>query len=321
MLRLKTSIIRILCCFLPTLLCASSWAADAPFIASEIQTHLIESKFVDQTFEISVQVPISRTDGSERFPVLYLTDSYGGVSFASSTSIMQFGGDIPRFISVGIGYKTEHSLSSLEIRTRDLTQVQSQSSLPPLSGVIQGVPNLNLVKASGGAPEFLRFIREELQPFIDENYPTIPEDRAYWGDSLGGLFGLYVLFNQPDTFNRYIIGSPSIWWADRAIMKDARAFVDSHSDLPVRLFLGVGALEEQADVPASLELAMVTNMFQLEALLQSANFEGLELSSNLFPNETHTSVIAMNYIRGVQSVYTRPTVSFLMQAMMPPDSE
>jgi len=234
---------------------------------------------------------------------------------------MQFGGDIPRFISVGIGYKTEHSLSSLEIRTRDLTQVQSQSSLPPLSGVIQGVPNLNLVKASGGAPEFLRFIREELQPFIDENYPTIPEDRAYWGDSLGGLFGLYVLFNQPDTFNRYIIGSPSIWWADRAIMKDARAFVDSHSDLPVRLFLGVGALEEQADVPASLEPAMVTNMFQLEALLQSANFEGLELSSNLFPNETHTSVIAMNYIRGVQSVYTRPTVSFLMQAMMPPDSE
>ena len=129
MLRLKTSIIRILCCFLPTLLCASSWAADAPFIASEIQTHLIESKFVDQTFEISVQVPISRTDGSERFPVLYLTDSYGGVSFASSTSAMQSGGDIPRFISVGIGYKTEHSLSSFEIRTRDLTQVQSQSVL------------------------------------------------------------------------------------------------------------------------------------------------------------------------------------------------
>ncbi|MBL4571530.1 MAG: alpha/beta hydrolase [Gammaproteobacteria bacterium] len=278
---------------------------------------MIQSQFVDQTFEISVQVPVSRTDGSERFPVLYLTDSYDGVSFSRSTAMMQLGGDIPRFITVGIGYEMEHSLSSLDIRNRDLTQVPMQGPVPPsLSGIIQGVPELNLTKTSGGAPEFLQFIREELQPFIDENYPTVPEDRGYWGDSLGGLFGLYVLFNQPDTFNRYIIGSPSIWWEDRAIMKDARAFVDSHSDLPVRLFLGVGALEEQAEVPALAEAAMVTNMFELESMLQSANLEGLELSSYLFPNETHTSVISMNYIRGVQSVYTRPAFSFLLQALM-----
>jgi predicted alpha/beta superfamily hydrolase len=236
--------------------------------------------------------------------------------------MMQLGGDIPRFISVGIGYQMDHSLSFLEIRERDLTQVKAKDANPlSLTGIIQGVPKLNLAVTSGGAAEFLQFIRKELQPFIDDNYPTIPEDRAYWGDSLGGLFGLYVLFNQPDTFNRYIIGSPSIWWEDRAIMKDARAYVDSHSDLPVRLFLGVGALEEQAEVPASLEEAMVTNMFQLESLLQSANFAGLELSSYLFPNETHTSVISMNYIRGVQSVYSRPTVPFMMEAMMPPASE
>jgi predicted alpha/beta superfamily hydrolase len=37
------------------------------------------------------------------------------------------------------------------------------------------------------APEFLRFIREELIPMIDANYPTIKGDRGFFGDSLGGL--------------------------------------------------------------------------------------------------------------------------------------
>jgi predicted alpha/beta superfamily hydrolase len=99
---------------------------------------------------------------------------------------------------------------------------------------------------------------------------------------------LLLLFNQPDTFKRYIMGSPSIWWEDRVVMKDAREFVDTHSDLPMWLFIDVSELEEAA---AS---GMVTNMFQLESLLQSANLKELEMSSDMLPNETHFSVIAMS---------------------------
>ena len=86
-------------------------------------------------------------------------------------------------------------------------------------------------------------------------------------DSLGGLFGLYTLFNQPDTFNRYIVGSPSIWWGDRAIMKDAEEFVASEKAPDAKVFMSVGALEERGGEDASF--AMVTNMFQLETLLIS----------------------------------------------------
>jgi hypothetical protein len=39
---------------------------------------------------------------------------------------------------------------------------------------------------------------------------------------------------------------------------------------------------------------MVTNMFQLESLLQSANLKELEMSSDMLLNETHFSVIAMS---------------------------
>jgi predicted alpha/beta superfamily hydrolase len=264
---------------------------------------------VDQTFEIYVQVPWSLADGSERFPVLYLTDSYGGMSFTDTTSIMQLGGDVPRFITVGIGYKMESPVHSMEIRQRDLTPTVADGlGLPPLSALFEDAPTLHLKKKTGGAADFLKFIRRELQPFIDERYPTIPEDRGYWGDSLGGLFGLYVLFNQPDTFNRYIIGSPSVWWGKRAIVEDAKAFVAANERLDAKVYMAVGALEE-IDAP---KFKMVTNMFQVADLLRSADLVGLELTTHLFPNETHTSVIGMNYSRGIQEVYTRPTENFLL---------
>jgi len=291
-------------------------ATEAPLVSTELQIHQIKSKFVDQTFEIYVQVPTQLADGSERFPVLYMTDSYDGMAFASTTAIMQLGGDIPRLITVGIGYHDVHVLNALGIRQRDLTPVEFDDPHPPSLGpMVQGVPKLNLDKKSGGAPEFLRFIREELQPFIDKNYPTIPEDRGYWGDSLGGLFGLYVLFNQPDTFNRYIIGSPSVWWADRAVMNDAQAFVDSGKPLNAKVFIAVGALESGYGV------GMVSNVFRLEDLLLSASIEGLELTTHLFPNETHTSVIVMNYIRGLQSVYERPKMPFIQQLLASPGND
>jgi hypothetical protein len=63
---------------------------------------------------------------------------------------------------------------------------------------------------------------------------------------------------------------------------------------------------------------MVTNMFHLEDMLREANLKGLELTTHLFPNETHTSVIGMNYSRGIQTVYTRPVQPMIVQMMTPP---
>lgn len=302
-------------CFAFSLLSTISWAADAPFVYPEVQSHSIESEFVDQTFEINVLVPIHLADGSESFPVLYLTDSYGRVLFEEITTMMQLSNDIPRFIMVGIGYENANLFSALSIRARDLTHVETEQDRGSgYSGIVQGVPALDLDKTSGGAPEFLRFIREELKPFINENYPTNPEDNGYFGDSLGGLFGLFTLFNEPDTFNRYIIGSPSIWWEDMAILNDARAFIDTHRSmpLPTKIFFGVGEREAPQ---------MINPMFELESQLKSANIDGLETSSYMFPDQTHNSVISMNYVRGLQAVYTKPAVSFFVQALTPPEQQ
>ena len=234
-----------------------------------------------------------------------MTDSQGGLTFADLTRMMQAFGDVQRFIMVGIGYPGENVLSGMRLRTRDLTPVEDSGEFPVPDVWDALVPGVlaSTEKPSGGAAEFLRFIRDQLVPFIDELYPTIPGDRGYWGDSLGGLFGLYVLFNEPDAFNRYLIGSPSIWWEDENILQQAEEFIAHHDKLDARMFMAVGGLEEVD--PEGLPFRMVTNVGRLERMLREANLEGFELSTRVFADETHVTVIPLNYYRGIQMVYGR----------------
>jgi len=293
---------------------SQSFSQEEPYEVPAPVRHTIVSEFVDQTFEIHIQLPVRLKDGSERFPVLYLTDCVSAMLFDDITALMQTGGDVPRFIMVGIGYPAVNWMGGMQLRARDLTPTEFETPQLSVPWPVPGVEKVKQGKKTGGAAEFLQFIREELMPFIDDNYPTIPEDKGYFGDSLGGLFGLYVMFNQPDTFNRYIIGSPSAWWDKEVILKQAKKFAASGKPLNARVFIAVGALEEQGAMGA--QYRMVTNVYRLETLLRTANIEGLRLSTYTFPGETHTSVVAMNYIRGLQAVYDKPAMPFLQEALM-----
>ena len=200
-------------------------AQEMPYHIPDVVTHQIKSTNVDQTFAIHVWQPMTKKDGSEKFPVLYITDANGGIAMAELIHLLHLGGDAPRFIVVGIGYPVDHSVGGLNIRNRDLTPTpEAPLEADPILPV-DGVPSITSGKKSGGAKEFLSFIRDELVPFVDKNYNTIEGDRGYFGDSLGGLFGLYTLFHEPDTFSRYIIGSPSIWYDDTVSIKYAEKFL------------------------------------------------------------------------------------------------
>ncbi|MCH7821435.1 MAG: alpha/beta hydrolase [Proteobacteria bacterium] len=265
-------------------------AEEPPFELYTVERHEIESKIVGQTFTISVQLPIRLKDGSERFPVLYVTDAITDSRFERENFYMQWLGDIPRFIAVSVGYPT---WAEWQLRDRDFTPTDT-GPVEAYGGFIDfgSIPFEGV--RTGGAANFLKFLREELKPFIDKNYPTIPQDSGYFGDSLGGLFGLYVLLNEPTTFNRYILGSPSTWWDNEVIMKQAEAFGASGRTINARLLMSAGALEED-------EHHMVSNIPRLETSL--SNVKGLQIETYVFPDESHMTVESMNYIRGVQWTY------------------
>lgn len=81
-------------------------------------------------------------------------------------------------------------------------------------------------KSGGRAQDYARFLIEELKPAIDARFRTLPdaEHTAVGGSSLGGLVSLYLALKHPEVFRNAAVMSPSVWWSDRAILRDVDAF-------------------------------------------------------------------------------------------------
>jgi predicted alpha/beta superfamily hydrolase len=211
-------------------------------------------------------------------------------------NILNFPGrEIPRILVVGIGYPITGLEDWGAWRNRDLTPTTDpehdkswQKTLMRMSG------RDDIVVSSGGAAEFLAFIRDEVIPFVEANYRASKTDRALMGYSHGGLFTLYALFHSPNTFQRYFAGSPSLWWDDGVLFRDEQNFADMHSDLPVKLFLSAGGLEHEE---------MIADVKKMETLLRSRNYPDLDLQNHIFEDETHPSAYPAATSRALRVIY------------------
>lgn len=277
------------------------------FHVPDVATHLIDSKRVGQVYCVRVMQPLLKAGEVERFPVLYLTD--GNLTFDVARGIshlLQLSGQVQRYILVGIGYPGESPFAGNILRRRDFTSLR-RAPIPGLanSSPIAGVPGFaDGVPQWRGADAFLAFIREELIPQIDRSYPTVPNDRACAGYSMGGGLGLHALFSQPDLFTRYLLTSPSICYEDDDYgIDEAREFIASGKQLDARVFMAVGELEE-IDVDDGVAKArFVSSVSRLAALLRKARIPGLDLTCRIFPGETHASIWPIAFTHGVQAIY------------------
>src|SRR5690606_31890129 len=130
---------------------------------------------------------------------------------------------------------------------------------------------------------FLRFLTDTLWSELARRYPLDPHRRGIAGHSLGSLLVLHALFQPRPFFTHHLASAPSIWWADRAILDQARALRRRQSSLPASLFLCVGE-KDTASMTGDLTL--------LERQLDEAPFTGLVLTSRRFPDRDHYNVIS-----------------------------
>src|ERR687890_132042 len=183
-------------------------------------------------YHLSVALPDSYKTSTQAYPVMYVLD--GDYNFGVAAGLTRFSNafrNVPELIIVGIGY--------------DMETADEFAALRDLDFDVPGVP--------GASPDsvsnlFLEALTQEIIPFINANYRTIPSDRCLQGYSSSGFFVLYVLFQQPDTFQRYISGSAILnatydYW----IQHDAQLAAHDGSN-PIHLYLSVGELEEE-DIP------------------------------------------------------------------------
>lgn len=74
--------------------------------------------------------------------------------------------------------------------------------------------------AGGKAEDYLKFLLNEVKPYIDSHYRT-KKDRintAIGGSSFGGIISLYAGLAHPESFSKVLALSPSIWWDSREML-------------------------------------------------------------------------------------------------------
>ena len=282
-----------------------------------IHTHLIQSKYVQQTFQINVMQPPQKA-GEGGFPVVYITD--GNIMFDMCKSIswlMQASQhDVPRYILVSIGYPGDSPFAGNLLRGRDLTFpgcpdfTVGSDYLRKWDGVLSPGPS-SITYC--GAVEFQRFIGEELVPFIDANYATRAEDRTYFGHSAGGGFGLFTLFTRGELFRNYVVSSPTLSYTNREgdgvsnrncdfMAQRVLAFAASGQALPgIQLYMSVGTEEELDPLNASWRLT--SSFHQIRALIRNCRIPGLNMMAESFPGETHSTAIPIAFMHGLQAVF------------------
>ena len=253
----------------------------------------LPSKLIDQVFSIYVGLPYHYHQTDESFPVLYLLDANVTFSFIDLIRVFQIQQKVPHFLTIGIGYPVTNFLETDSLRQRDFTPSIDKETLAHQKAASNQAGPIMM----GGAQTFLRFIREELKPFVSANYRIMPNDAAIFGTSYAGLFALYALFTQPDTFTKYLIGSPSIWWDDSIILAYERDFAAQHTSLNATIFTYVGSHEAETNV---------NNVIKLSTILDCRAYKGLQLKTQIFEGEDHMSVSMAAFFRGLREIY-QPT--------------
>jgi predicted alpha/beta superfamily hydrolase len=161
----------------------------------------------------------------------------------------------------------------------------------------------------------LRCLVEEIIPGIEARYRVHPTDRTLIGGSLSGLFGLYVLFHRPETFARYLLVSPSMYWDNAICLSYEETWAEQHTDLPARVFCAVGELEEVSGRQwppnmmtdeAMQKARMVSNLQELVGRLSSRGYPSLTVESVVFPDEHHLTVFPAALSRGLMRLFTGP---------------
>jgi predicted alpha/beta superfamily hydrolase len=262
------------------------------------EVQFLQSSIVNDTYKLQICLPQDYEKVDARYPVVYVNDfNYMSSLLWHIVFYMSISLEVPQLIIVGIGYDTDNREQSYQPWWRDLVDARSSIGEEPWRKYAAGADD------EGKAGNFLRFIREELKPFINTTYRTITNDSVYGGFSLGGVFGLYVLFHYPETFNRYIIGSPSIGLHNRWAMEYEKNYATENDDLSARVFMSVGAREELDDPFVDASLKEVTNMKTLAKSLEKRQYASLQLTTHVFENETHLSVIPATLSRGLRVVF------------------
>ena len=249
-----------------------------PFTIANSNRIPIESEITGRAHELVVILPGSyQSETDKTYPVLYFLDAYWDAPLISGIhNNLAWDNLLPEMILVGLSYAGEDADYD-DLRARDLTPTPAPGENPH----------------AGQAPKFLQFLEEDVLPYVEANY-RVSSERALSGNSLGGLFTLYAMYEKPGLFERFIAISPAVGWGDKYLFSRDAQRAEAKRPLPVRLYLSEGG-----DEYAPFRDPIVA--FQKQ--LKKRGHQGMHLMNATIAGCRHTGVKAEAYTRGLQWVF------------------
>lgn len=247
-----------------------------------IQVIPIKDAKNDRQYELYIKLPEGYSEnGDIKYPVLYFTDAMWHIEILSgSTEFL-----MENAILVGISWQKDlkgelGALGAHASRFRDYSMTKSSN------------PEHQAKYQLGQASNHLDFIRNDVIKYVENNYRTDPYNRSYFGYSMGGKFGAYILFVQPDTFKNYILGSPSMLLDKSAccIYEHESITALNRKDLNANVFVSIGALEEDF---------MVEQAIGLVSMLKSKNYTNVSSKLLVIESADHGRAFPMAAIRSM----------------------
>lgn len=247
---------------------------EKPLIIGEIRT--IHSTLLNEDRVLNVYLPVA-FDKEKTYPVIYALDGSINEDFIHITGLVQFFNmqfAMPEFIIVGIANVD---------RKRDFTFYTDSKELK------KDYPT------TGHSDIFIQFLEKELQPFIQSAYKTT-DTKYLIGQSLGGLLATEILLKNPGLFSHYFIISPSLWWDNGSLIKNATTLLKTNFKDGYEKYIYISAGVGEAKT-------MRKGASKIYHLLKNMNYKNLKADFLLMQNENHATILHRSLYEGFLRLY------------------
>ena len=239
------------------------------------RSFLLESEVFGSSRTVNVYLPAGYEDSGDDYPVLYLVD--GGVDqdfhpMSGMAALAGLTGQFRELILVGV---------RTEARRYELTAPSEEPQ------------DLELIPDNGGAADFRRHLLEEVKPWVEARYRASGEDGII-GESLAGLFITETFLRAPGSFTHFVAVSPSLWWRDGALSREAEKLLQGGPDSSGRSFF-LTIADEGGTMLEAVE--------RVAAALEGHAPEGLRWWYEPMPEESHSTIYNPATLRALRRIF------------------
>ncbi|REC40280.1 alpha/beta hydrolase [Chryseobacterium sp. 5_R23647] len=242
-----------------------------PLTIGEIRT--IKSKILNEDRILNIYLP-QNFDKTKSYPIIYLLDGSMNEDFIHVTGLVQFFNQMysmPETIVVGIGNIDRKRDFTFHTDLKDL-----QKDYP----------------TTGHSDKFINFLEKELKPYIESQFKTT--DTYIFGQSLGGLLATEILLKKPEMFNNYFIISPSLWWDDESLLKQAPQLLTKIPDTKKFIYVSVGKGEHPV---------MIKDAESLDDILKKSNKKNWTLEYRMMETDNHATILHRSLYEGLVKLF------------------